>query len=198
MDEQQPISWQFIVLVILIALMVLLVAAAPIPIERAPRPVSFNDLELSQHYDSPDGLSLDYPADWRIIPVESGYFMLSNYAATPGEPPASPNAVVIHFLRAPLEDFGLPGETTAQDILFQMVSRSGRREEAITEQPLGDLTGVRAHFLEQGLEKERVLLTPDERTLVLIEADVPQGRWEQVRGLFDRILETVTISEAAG
>ncbi len=199
MDEQQPISWQYIVLVAAIAVMTLLVAAAPIPIERVERPLSLNDAELTQHYsDEGTGISIDYPDGWQVIPVEPGYFMLSNYDADPAEPPQHQSQVVIHFLSAPYSAFRIPEDITVTEILEAMLNRSGRGADEMTEVSIGDFPGARAHFLERGIEKERFLITPADATLVFIEADTVQGAWDEMRDLFDRMMDTLEIQPVAG
>lgn len=195
-EKPQALSWQYIVLIVIVALLVPLVAAAPIDINRAERPLTLNDLTLSQRYDDESGLSLEYPAGWQITPLAPGQFLLANFQEASMAPPSRDNQMVVLFRKAAFADLGMPDGTNTYDLMVDISANANYTENDIVETEVNGIPGSRVHFEQDDLAIELILLSPDDSTLIIIEADTVTSTWDNASALLENILNTVTVAES--
>ncbi len=207
---QDVLSWQFILLIVVIAVLVPLISAAPVTIERSPAPVPtavpvdysayqyLNELALTATYDDPSGVSISYPEDWLITPIRPGFFVLSNYPVDGSMQTIPADLVVTQFQTGAMENFTLPDGsppapgTDAHDIMQAMLA-SVPEPIAITDLTVDGSPAASIHLTRQGAWREITLVTPNENALVFIDFNTSEGNWENVNGLHQRLLEAVRI-----
>lgn len=213
MQEQQAtvkqpdaLSWQFILLAILIALLIPLIAAAPMDLDRAARPtepipeVPFAELQLTERYDDPSGISLGYPSTWIITTPSPGTVVLTNFPADAETLPEKPAVMRLQAgtLAMLANSAGEPpaAGTSAHDLLQAVLDDSAITDATVEDLIIGGHPAARTHitFPDQGREFDFAVVTPDENNVVLIQAETDPNVWAEVGEFFNRILETVSIN----
>jgi len=209
----EALSWQFILLLVVIAILIPVVSASFNNVERAARPVptpepidfsseayqALNNLALDQTYDDASGISLSHPTGWFVLQLSSGYFVLSNYALDLNALEFPEDIVLVQVQTGPLSSFTLPDNTTPESgtsprALMEVVIADSPDPIEIIDRPVGEAAGASIHLEDADTVRELLLITPTADDLVLVEASAAAGLWPNVSGLLGRIIDSMTFS----
>ncbi len=197
------LSWQYIVLIVIIAFLIPIIVAAPIPIARGGVFVPFDQLRLTEHYDDPGGISLDYPEGWSIASSQPGDVQLTN--RSPGNPSAQPpiraeiRVQIVPREQITFTDGSVPDSgSSAFEVMAKLVESLEEDSPTLTEVVIDSWSGASIHQVRQGLETELMLLTVDDDTYLAIRGTTNEGKWENFSSLFSRVLDTIALQPAAG
>ncbi len=207
----EALSWQFILLLVVIAILIPVISTAFNNVERAapppptPQVIDFsseayqglNDLALDQTYTDASGISLSHPASWSVLPLRSGFFVVSNYALDPTAPEFAEDTVLIQVRSGPLASFTLPDNTTPESgtsprALMEVVIADSPDPIEIIDRPVGEAAGASIHLEDQDTVRELTLVTPNADDLIVIETSAAAGMWPNVNGLLNRIIDSLT------
>ena len=215
--QQDVLSWQYIVLIVVIAAIVPLTAAAPITIARAERPTPppvtvdtsnivlqpLDDLELTETYDDPSGISIAYPTEWLVTPIQPGFFVLSNYPIDGSLEAVPADLIVVQFQTGPLESFTMPDGSlppsgiSAHDLMETLVANAPEPTE-ITDSTVDETPAASVEINQNGSARQLLLVTPNENTLVIIDSNTSAENWDNFTGLLENILANITMNIPAG
>jgi hypothetical protein len=213
MQEQQAtvkqpdaLSWQFILLAILIALLIPLSVAAPTDLERAARPtepipeIPFAELQLTERYDDAGGISLSYPPTWYISAPSPGTVLLTNFPTDSETLPETPAVMrlqvgTLDMLANAAGEVPAPG-TPPRDLLQAILDDSQITDVTIEDVAIGGHPAASVHVTlpNQGRELDFAVVTPNENAVVLIQAETDPAAWAEVGVFFGRVLETVSLN----
>lgn len=212
----EALSWQFILLLVVIAVLIPLIATAFNNVERAtrptptPQPVDFsseayqglNELALDTIYNDASGISLSHPASWFVLPLRSGFFVLSNYEINPAAPEFPDDIVLLQVQTGPINSFTLPDNTnpasgTSPRALLEVVVADSPEPIEIVDRPVGQSAGASIHLEDQDTVRELTLVTPNPDDLIVIETSAAPGMWPNVNVLLGRIIDSLTYTPPA-
>jgi hypothetical protein len=194
-EVSDVLSWQYIVLAVALALLIPLITGAPITIERAARPLSLDELELTELYTDPDGISITYPAGWDVATLQPGQFLLSNYPNALNARPESNNQMGVFFQSMPLSALNFENGTEASVIMQEVIAQPGL---GLTEDDIEDLEvdgkpGALISFVEDGIAFDLAIVMVGEDSLVIVQSNAQTRTPEVVGALFGRLLDSMTI-----
>jgi hypothetical protein len=199
-DQTRPapstdeLPWQYIGLIVAIAVIAVLASLSPIEVERAPRPVSLSELAFTERYDDPSGVSLSYPAGWEVSALQPGQFVVANYSNAGMVEPAQPNQIAILVRTFQLDQIGYESGTDVNIIMLDIVGQIGMTEDDIVNRTIDGSPASVVQFSENGVDFTVVLSTPNENALVQIVSNATEGHRGQADIAFDNLLETVTMN----
>jgi hypothetical protein len=195
--QRQPdvLSWQYILLAVALALLIPAIKAAPITIERAARPLSLDELELTEVYEDASGISIAYPAGWDVLQVADGQFLLSNYPEPLSNLPSANGQMALFIRRLPLTNAGYESGTDVTTIMQDVVSQLGTAHASveILAPVIDGKPGAHINFQDQGMIVDLAIVGANENDLVVIESFAKSSEADQVSALFSRFLESMVI-----
>ncbi|GAB4570421.1 MAG: hypothetical protein Kow0077_04480 [Anaerolineae bacterium] len=208
----EALSWQFIVLLVAIAALIPLLANSFIQdVQRAekpiptPEPVDFSsatyeglaELPLTQTFEGEDGVNIQYPESWSVLPLRAGFFVVSNYELDPTALEFPPDIVLVQVQSGQLDTFTMPdGSPPAPgtEPLEIMQALTADSTEPVEVTPLTVDGSPAASVLVEGEDSVRklVMITPTDTKLVIVDVTTADGMWPNVETLVSRMVESMT------
>ncbi|MBN2470259.1 MAG: hypothetical protein JXN59_05985 [Anaerolineae bacterium] len=216
--SEEALSWQYILVLVVIAALIPLLAGSfisnvdraerpPMP-TAAPEPLSAEALQalaeipLTQTYEDPSGITIQYPESWHILSLSDGFFVVSNYELDLTTTEFPEDIVIMQVQKGQLSAFAMPDGsvpdpgTSPQAILETLVADSPDSIE-VTPRAIDELPAASIAIIGQGSARELFLVAPTETDLVLVDSSTEEGMWQAVEPLVGRITESMTFAPAS-
>ncbi|MFC1961153.1 hypothetical protein ACFLYO_10635 [Chloroflexota bacterium] len=217
------LNWQYILLIVAIAVLMPLIASAPISLDRAERPAApppaaisaddlqvLNELAINAAYEDPSGVALNYPEGWIISPLQPGYFMLTNYPIPIQSDTLPQDFVGLQFDVRLLEELTIlpdgsapPVGTTAHElaeIIAGLILGSPEAAE-ITDITVNEFPAARfsaSNPADPFGAGEIIIVTPDEATVAIIQTSTTPANEANTAEPIKNILDTLVLPVTDG
>ena len=215
--KQPDLSWQYVILMIAIVVLVVLVSKVPVTIERAPAaaanatptavptpaptvvaaPLTADSLDA--HYEDETGLAFDYPSSWFTGVAQSGAILLTNFPQDVQSLPE--NWAIVGIQLGTLADLAAPDGTVPEpgtsphDLLQSLLDSSGLTDLAIQDLTVDSKPAALVHVesASQSSEFDFVIITPNDNEVLTVRGEVTLGSWDELSGLFNAILASMKL-----
>lgn len=137
--------------------------------------------ELSESLYWPEaGLTLPYPADWRLVNDQNFDFVLVG-------PETDSSGIVYITMQSGAFD------PTSENIRDIVLSFNGVSEETLIELELGDVAAYRFDSVEPEIASMFVAFSPDDATVFLLGLTATEGLWQEWQSQYEAILAEAAV-----